>query len=489
MTRRKQSASRIERGDWQTPPGLARRVVALLSQRGISPESILEPTCGKGSFVRAAVDAFPCAVALGFDVDAAYIELARADLGGRDVRLEVRNFFEVCWEEVVGPLPSPLLVLGNPPWVTSADLGALGSSNVPTKTSWKGLRGLDAMTGKSNFDVSEWMILRLVTALKGHDFTLAMLCKASVARRVMERLDAERISLRGSTYRIDARAHFDAAVDAVLLVLTPPLASEEIGSAPWPVYEDLEACRPSRSMGIIDGRTYSDTSLLERTRHLAGHCAPAWRSGLKHDCARVMELVEDAGVLMNGEGERVDIEPDYVFPLLKGSDVANQRVIGNRRVLVPQRALGEDTRAIRQRAPRTWEYLERHRAELDARKSSIYRGQPPFAVFGVGPYTFAPYKVAICGLYKRIEFVLVEPRGDRPVLLDDTCYFLPFESRHAAESALAALQSEAARAFFSARVFWEDKRPLGKALLDSISLEAVRAEMLSDARPAGDAPA
>ena len=35
---------------------------------------------------------------------------------------------------------------------------------------------------------------------------------------------------------------------------------------------------------------------------------------------------------------------------------------------------------------------------VQKRKSSIYRGQPPFAMFGIGPYSFAPWKVAIGAL-------------------------------------------------------------------------------------------
>src|ERR1019366_7153475 len=100
-------------------------------------------------------------------------------------------------------------------------------------------------------------------------------------------------------------------------------------------------------------------------------------------------------------------------------DVANDRHAPHRFVLVTQRALGEDTGAIRERAPKTWAYLIAHRRQLDARKSSIYRGQPAFAMFGVGDYAFAPYKVAIGGLYKRLSFQVIGLVKGRPVMLDD----------------------------------------------------------------------
>ena len=58
-------------------------------------------------------------------------------------------------------------------------------------------------------------------------------------------------------------------------------------------------------------------------------------------------------------------------------------------------------------------------------------------------------------------------------MLDDTCTFLPCETEELADAVLAALRSPAALEFFDARVFWDDKRPLGKALLQALCLEAL----------------
>jgi len=42
------------------------------------------------------------------------------------------------------------------------------SENLPKKSNFQGLRGLDARTGKSNFDIAEWMLIRLIEALPRH---------------------------------------------------------------------------------------------------------------------------------------------------------------------------------------------------------------------------------------------------------------------------------------------------------------------------------
>lgn len=466
--------ARVVHGDWQTPPALARRVVEALRARGVEAASVVEPTCGRGAFVRAALDAFPAARVAGYELSEAHLAEARRALAGTRAELHRADFFATDWDAALGALPDPVLVLGNPPWVTSAALGAHASRNLPAKSNFQGHRGLDAVTGKANFDISEWMLRRLLAALRGRRFTLAVLCKSSVARRVLHAAATGGEAAAGATWRIDARGSFDAAVDAVLLAVSAPCA----GAADrWPMYDALDAPRPSRVMGLAGGDVVSDLDAFAETAGLAGRAEVTWRSGLKHDCAAVMELRRAGDVLRNGLGERVEVEPERVFPLRKGSDVANGRGAAGRYVIVTQRAMGEDTAGLRTTAPRTWAYLDAHRARFEARKSSIYRGRCAFAMFGVGPYSFAPYKVAVCGLYKRLRFTVVPPEGERPVMLDDTAYFLPCETGARAEALAAALNGPRARRFFEARLFWDAKRPVSKALLQGLSLDALlRAE-------------
>ena len=231
-------------------------------------------------------------------------------------------------------------------------------------------------------------------------------------------------------------------------------------------------------MTVADGSAVADANAHARTAHLAGESDPEWRSGLKHDCSRVMELeLAGDGSWENALGERLHLEEENVFFMLKSSDVANGRTVASRAVVVPQRRIGDATAPLQISAPSTWAYLTKHRELLAARKSSIYRGQPPFAIFGVGPYSFAPWKVAISGLYKRCEFTLVGPQGGRPVMLDDTCYFLPFEDERTARTVHEALRSPLARTFFDARVFWDAKRPFSKQILQQLDLAALLSEL------------
>jgi hypothetical protein len=458
---------RVEFGDWQTPLELAQDVLAVVRRRFRRPRSILEPTCGRGAFLVAATATFPAAKALGFDVSRAHVADARASLAER-ATVQVGDFFELEWDRVLDGLADPLLIVGNPPWVTNSALGKLDATNLPEKSNFKRHSGFDAMTGASNFDISEWMLIRLLELVRHRRFAIAMLCKASVARRVIQHVVGSGWSMAGEIRAIDARAHFSAAVDAVLLHVW-----NGQGEARWPVYGSLRDAVPVRNMGVIDGCVVGDIDAFETSRSLAGESEIEWRSGVKHDCAKVMELVAAEQGFTNGLGETVDIEHSNVFPLLKGSDIANGRLVPRRQVIVTQRALGEDTQALRKAAPRLWKYLQDHREQLDARKSSIYTRQPAFSMFGIGEYSFAPYKVAICGLYKRLAFAVIRPHRGQPVMVDDTAYFLPFDSEAEAEAVALALGSSPAQEFFQARVFWDAKRPINKALLQSLSLEAL----------------
>jgi hypothetical protein len=163
--------------------------------------------------------------------------------------------------------------------------------------------------------------------------------------------------------------------------------------------------------------------------------------------------------------------------MLKSSEITNGRSKEPTRwMLVTQRAVGAETSVIRIVAPKTWEYLKRHSDFLDRRASSIYRNRARFSVFGVGDYTFAPWKVCISGFYKELHFAIVGPYQGKPVVLDDTSYFLSCQSEQEATYIAELLNSDAAREFFSAFVFWDAKRPITIDMLRRLDLSHLAQE-------------
>jgi hypothetical protein len=88
----------------------------------------------------------------------------------------------------------------------------------------------------------------------------------------------------------------------------------------------------------------------------------------------------------------------------------------------------------------------------------------------VGDYSFKPYKVAISGLYKTFHFTLVLPQNEKPLMLDDTCYFLGFDNLEFAVYTLLLLNSETNIQFLQSITFSDAKRTFTKDVLMRIDL-------------------
>lgn len=478
--------SREQFGDFQTPSELVDLVLAALYRDGRSWSRALEPTCGMGSFIKGLFSVKnPPREIQAMELQPEYVEKARAVAklcSGFRVQVHHLDLFrhnlsELRWQEC-----GPLLVVGNPPWVTNAALGALGSANLPTKNNFKNLRGLEARTGEANFDIAEYIWLKLIRELAWCRPTIALLCKTQVARNVLRFANKTGLPLSNAAiYRIDAQKSFGAAVDACLFSVDIGSAESNYEAA---VFEDLLSTKPVSRMGIANGTLVSNSSSYEKLKFLDGECGFTWRQGLKHDLSSVMELREVEGSLANGLGENVDVEQQYVYPLLKSSDLQPASSQTPRfHVIVPQQSLADDTKKLKEQAPKLWTYLSTHLEKFDARKSTIYENRSPFSIFGIGPYSFSEYKVAVSGLYKKINFKVVPPWNGKPVMLDDTCYFIPCVSAEQACVLACLLNQPACIEFIHSLVFMDSKRPVTKKVLRRINVNALafsleRAELL-----------
>lgn len=475
VARQKKTRQVAEFGDFQTPLALARATAAVLRNLGVKAQTIIEPTCGKGAFVVAALEAFPDATRIiGLDINPSHVEFARSavsDLNNHSATVYLRegDFFKLNWSDILGPDEGPRLIIGNPPWVTSAELGSMVSQNLPEKSNFQNYTGIAAITGKSNFDISEWMLLRYIEWLTGTTGTIAVLCKTAVARKILGHVWRKGISISGARiYRINSLSHFGAAVEACFFVISLERGGncKECG-----VFEELSDETPKHVIGFRHGHILRNVRTFAKRENLLGaESHYVWRSGIKHDCSKVMELAPVADGYQNGLGEVVTLEDNYLFPLLKSSDLGNGRFEYRNAMLVPQRFVGDNTQNIAKTAPNTWAYLTRHGEILSQRGSIIYKKQPPFAIFGVGDYSFAPWKIAISGFYKSINFRRIGLIRNRSVVFDDTVNFLACWSESEADFLFALLSSEAAQEFYQSMIHWDEKRPITVEILRRLSI-------------------
>ncbi len=478
-----------EWGDYQTPPSLAARVCDFLAKSGVSPQIIIEPTYGTGNFILGALKSFPKAkLVYGVEIQNKYewnlkmTLLTQALYGHRppaEIELRKDNIFTHTFpDDILGA--HGILIVGNPPWVTSAELGALDARNVPAKRNLKGFTGLDAVTGKSNFDVGEFILLRLLELFAGRRGTLAMLCKNSVIKNIVEALPRSRFTVANiRAYAINAKEEFGASVDASLLLMDMGVSTPSLECQ---VAAFDNPGQPTRVFGWSGNKFVSDARHYEAVAEIDGHSPLVWRQGLKHDCSRIMELDDIDGVCVNGNGEVIDVEESRVYWLLKSSDLRKFEVDRPRKkVIVTQRYIGDDTARIQVDAPKLWQYLVRNQQWFERRKSSIYRNKPHFSIFGIGEYSFRLYKVAISGLYKQPRFALVLPVDDRPVMLDDTCYFLGFDTYREGLFTATVLNSPMVKQLLQSITFTDAKRPFTKEVLMRIDLYAVARRLSFDA--------
>jgi hypothetical protein len=270
---------------------------------------------------------------------------------------------------------------------------------------------------------------------------------------------------------INAQKEFGAAVDASLFVCkfnsTPEFTAKEF---------DFYTLKPRVTLGWVNNKFASDTEKYKKYQQFDGVCPFEWRQGIKHDCAKVMELERINGGFRNAIGEEFELEEDLVYGILKSSDLQVDNIDTPRKyTIVTQKKIGQDTRHILENLPKTKAYLEQHKEHFLQRKSSIYNGKPMYSIFGVGDYSFKPYKVAISGLYKQTKFTLVKPNGT-VLMLDDTCYFIGFDTLEEAQTVQNSLNRPEIQEFIQSFMFTDAKRAITKELLMRIDFDERRAK-------------
>jgi hypothetical protein len=219
-------------GDFQTPPALVADILQRLSVNGNVWTRVLEPTCGGGNFINGLLYlAVPPREIQAFEFQEVHFKKAKK-IAEQSLRTHVivkrSKLFDLNLENLRWRESGRLLIIGNPPWITNSQLGMIGSNNIPIKTNLKGFKGLDAITGHSNFELT-YIWLKLIRELAHEKPTIALLCKTSVARNVLQFAFDNHLPISNASIRIlDALKWFKASVSACLFCVkfgTPTPAS------------------------------------------------------------------------------------------------------------------------------------------------------------------------------------------------------------------------------------------------------------------------
>lgn len=481
------SENKIEYGDFQTNKELAFEITNNLKKEGFFPQIVIEPTCGKGNFILAVLNVFDnVEKVFGIEIQEKYswqvkfniLDFFLNNLNRKKPEIIIINssIFGFNYTSIMESIPDKeLLIIGNPPWVTNSSLGAINSQNLPPKTNFKQNKGLDSITGKANFDIAESIIIDLLRNFDKCSGKMALLVKNSVIKNIIYSLPKLRLLINGmQKQNIDSRKEFGVNVDASLFLCTLNSETGYICKE-----SDFYSSEIKGYFGWKNNRFMSDISYAEEY-DIDGISQLVWRQGVKHDCAKIMEITREGNFYKNKLSESFIIEEDLVFPLLKSSDLKQKKSeYTNRNTIITQKYVGQNTSYI-QKFPKTYAYLSNHIDKFRERKSSIYKNKCDFAIFGIGNYSFKPYKIAISGLYKTFHFCFVTPQNAKPVMLDDTCYFIGFDSEEDALFVWKLLNSEIVHNFLKSISFKDSKRMITKEILMRIDLKKIACAMGMD---------
>ena len=475
-----EAISRTEFGDFQTNNDLSVRVVKRIRSQVQNPIILFEPTFGEGNLLLAGLQEFSSIKKIiGVEIYKPYIwktkfkilnyYLQNPSKNKPSVTLYHESIFDFDLNNLAkNTINDKILILGNPPWVTNAQLTTLESSNLPRKSNFKNNAGLDAMTGKGNFDIGEYITQNLIRNFQNHQGSMAFLVKNIVIKNITFDQKRNNFLIKNlQKYHFDAKKEFNASVEASLFFCAFNDKAEQFCRE-----VNLDENKPfENTFGWVNNKFVAIMEDYETYANIDGVCPFEWRQGVKHDCTAVMELRKEGDYFVNAQDEKIELENDLVYPFLKSSDLKNKEVTEVRKyTIIPQKKIGQETDYIKELYPLTYQYLKANEGGFDKRKSSIYKGKPKFSIFGIGDYSFKLYKVAISGLYKTFAFTLVLPLNKKPVMLDDTCYFLGFDTPEEAIITHRILNHAITQKFLKSIVFLEAKRAFTKDILMRINL-------------------
>ena len=294
--------------------------------------------------------------------------------------------------------------------------GATGGSVRPPKRRIDGLDGFAALTGASNFDVAEAVWLKLIASWPSKHRR----SRSCARRRSRAASSSGRTGAAADRNGLDPPARRGTLVRRGGRCLPFPgrIGAARAICARFPSMRIWRSAQPESVMGFARGWLIADRRGLRgvgvRRRRLPADLASGAEARRRRgDGAH--DVSPKPGGSANRAGEILDVEREFVYPLIKGGDLARDAAASpERAVLVTQQRIGEDTGPLAELAPRLWSYLQTHSASFTKRRSSIYRGGPPFAMFGIGPYSFAPFKVATGGLHKEPRFRRSGPERGNP---------------------------------------------------------------------------
>jgi len=499
-------ADRARTGLWHTPAALARRVV-----RG-APDatSLVDVAAGAGMFAAAWARSRAADVALTLHLvergstsaacAAAVVAMATAD---RDAQVTV-----TVGDALTAEITPADQVVSNPPWVAlramhagdaEAARAVARSIGLAPKGRWFGGTGLDVSALYLWFAAHRWTrpggrfdVLApcgLLEADAAGELRAALVDRLAFVTELPDPTAFGRVAVRWAwfagtrpTSEMASQASGERTGDEASTATHAGCAGAEAAAAHALVAHADDEPATDLAWSPLGGDLRGPWALgdaadraLRARLFGADGCGPRPRRGVTTDLNGLffVEVLERDGDLVRVRNDpragrkpldarEAWIEAAHVYPVVRGRDVHRfaARPTPGRAIVVPQRGLRGDP-SLADAAPRTHAWLMHEQAALEARSSyrrfQAPRGAPPWSLWNVGPYTWAPWRVAWRELARtRFEAAVLHTAPlagvpDRPAVADHKLYFVAVDTADEADALAAVLNApRVARAVFAA---------------------------------------
>ncbi|MCM8822910.1 MAG: SAM-dependent methyltransferase, partial [Candidatus Omnitrophica bacterium] len=140
------------------------------------------------------------------------------------------------------------------------------------------------------------------------------------------------------------------------------------------------------------------------------------------------------------------IEPDLLYPLLRGRDVKRWKAEQSFWIIVPQAPSspmhGYPESELKTNSPKTFLYLDRFRKILENRPAYLkyLRNEPFYSLYDIKKYTFAPYKVVWTRI-ANIQAAVIYEKDGKSIIPQETISLVPFDNKDEAYYFCALINS------------------------------------------------
>ena len=186
-------------------------------------------------------------------------------------------------------------------------------------------------------------------------------------------------------------------------------------------------------------------------------------------------IKQDAGKVFSVDPKVLDIEKGLIFPYLKSKNIEKWKIKSYSYRIIPLKKTNEKNSLwLKKEYPKTYNYLLKNQKTLLNRKSIWLKSGEFYNAFGIGEYTWAPYKVAWCRLGFKPDFVVISTvedhtLGSKPLIPGDHFMFIPFKDKYEAYYVCGLLNSEPIQEAITALAL-KSKSSLTKGVIQSIRI-------------------